>query len=890
MWYTKSVDDVLNELSVDRSQGLSEEEAKIRLQKDGLNKLTTKKKDSILRLFILQLKDWLIYVLFAAVIITIIMGEYIDAVIISLVIIVNAGLGVIQQVKAGNAIDALRKMFQPKAVVLRNGVVSNIESENVVTGDILILTAGQYVSADCRLIETLNLQVEESALTGESVPSVKDAFYISKDQDTPLGDRMNSAFMSTLVSSGRGVGVVTGTGMNTQIGLIAESIDTSEKTKTPLELRLEELGKVIGKFALGICVIIFLVSLVQGRDIAEMFLISVSLAVAAIPEGLAAIVAVVLSVGVTGMAKKNAIIRRLPAVETLGSVNIICSDKTGTLTQNKMTVTGYFSLNEEVFGAQGEKIKITEDAKMMAKAFILSSDASFENGKGTGDPTEIALLIMGDDVGIDRKKLLSENKRESELAFDSDRMLMSILASENGKYTVYTKGAIGNLLNVSTHVLDKGIVVPITDDHREKYSKATAGMTSQALRTLGVAYKPVDSIIDTGEMEKGLILIGLAGMIDPPRSDVKISIENARSAGITSVMITGDHKDTAFAIAKELGMAETMEQTITGKEIDAMTDDEFSEKVASFRVFARVSPGHKVKIVKALKLHGNIVSMTGDGINDAPALHIADIGVAMGITGTDVAKDASDLILTDDNYSTIVSAIEQGRNIYNNIKQSVIFLLTCNLGEVIAVFFTLLIGWKAPLLATQLLWINLITDSLPAIALGLDPGSPDVMKEKPRNSKESFFAGGSGIHVILGGILIGGLTIFAFWYGYYEHESSPFNKTAPDGTIEYARTMAFMVLVISQLFFALGLRSKTKSIFRAGLFSNKYLIGSIVLGILLQLLVISIPVMARAFNLQMLDLKGWTVVILLGLIPLFADEIFKIFIRRSQRKKNSLAF
>lgn len=890
MKYQKPINEVLREYVVDPSLGLSEAEAKSRLHKFGLNKLNVKKKDSILRLFFLQLQDWLIYVLFAAVIVTLIMGEYIDVIIISLVIIVNAVLGVIQQVKAGNAIDALRKMFLPKAVVIRNGTVSDIDSEKVVPGDIMVLTAGQYVSADCRLIETVNLQVEESALTGESIPSVKDASFISNDPDPSPGDNLNSAFMSTLVTSGRGVGVVTVTGMSTQIGQIADSINTSVKTKTPLELRLDELGKTLGKFAIGICLLIFIISMLQGRNIAEMFLISVSLAVAAIPEGLAAIVAVVLSVGVTGMAKRNAIIRRLPAVETLGSVNVICSDKTGTLTQNKMTVTAYFSMNGEVFAAKGERFKITEDAKMLAKAFILCSDATLEDGKSTGDPTEIAFLVMGDNLGIDRKMLLSENRRENELAFDSDRMLMSTLTSADGKFTVYTKGAIGNLLNVSTHVLDKGRVVSITDDHREKFAKATAAMTNIALRTLGVAYKPVNSVIDSAEMEKGLIFIGLAGMIDPPRPDVKISIQHAQNAGITSIMITGDHKNTAFAIARELGIAESIEQTITGKEIDAMTDKEFYAKVMSFTVFARVSPSHKVKIVKALKLHGNIVSMTGDGINDAPALHIADIGVAMGITGTDVAKGASDLILTDDNYATIVSAIEEGRNIYNNIKKSVIFLLTCNLGEVITVFFTLLIGWKAPLIATQLLWINLLTDSLPAIALGLDPGSPDVMKEKPRNSKESFFAGGSGIHVILGGCLIGALTIFAFWFGYYEHESSPFSNSAPEGTIEYARTMAFMVLVISQLFFALALRSKTKSVFRAGILSNKYLTASIVIGVLLQLLVIGVPVMQRAFNLQMLDQRGWTVAIILGLIPLIADEFFKIFIRAHKRKKMSPAF
>jgi Ca2+-transporting ATPase len=610
-----------------------------------------------------------------------------------------------------------------------------------------------------------------------------------------------------------------------------------------------------------------------------MFLMSVSLAVAAIPEGLAAIVAVVLSIGVTSMARKNAIIKKLPAVETLGSVNIICSDKTGTLTQNKMTVTKYFNLEEDVSVVIKPGATSAADVKMLAKAMILCSDATFEDRKGTGDPTEIALLIFGDDLGIDRKAMTSENKRLAEYPFDSDRKLMSVLTSENGKFTVYTKGAIDNLLNISTHVLENGKVVPITADHLKLYEKATTDMSILALRTLGAAYKPVDRAIDTSVMEKNLIFIGLVGMIDPPRAEVKSSIQYAKDAGITSIMITGDHKNTAFAIARELGMADSISQAITGHEIDEISIEEFTSGIMSYRVFARVSPEHKVMIVKALKSHGNIVSMTGDGVNDAPALHAADIGVAMGITGTDVAKGASDLILTDDNYSTIVAAIEQGRNIYNNIKKSVIFLLTCNMGEVVAVFFTILLGWKIPLIATQLLWINLLTDSFPAVALGMDPGNPGVMKEKPRDSRESFFAGGAGLNIILGGILIGALTIFAFWFGYYESGYTPFDNSAPADTVEYARTMAFMVLIISQLFYTLAVRSTSDSIFKTGLFSNKYLTASILLGIFLQVIVISIPVMQQAFNLQRLDFKGWSMAIGLGLLPLIINEISKVIVR-----------
>jgi Ca2+-transporting ATPase len=886
MWFTKTSEDVLKELGVDLSQGLSAEEAKVRLEKYGSNQLLAKKKKNIFQLFFAQLREWLIYILFAAVVITLFMGEYIDSVIILLVIIVNAVLGVVQEVKAGKAIEALQKMSFPKALVRRNGEVKEVDSETIVPGDIVILDAGRYIAADIRLIESANLQIEESALTGESLPSEKDASQLHPDPKTPLGDRANTAFMSTLVTHGRAVGVVVETGMNTEVGQIANIINKEQKSKTPLEVRLNKLGKTLGKIAIGICVFIFLISLVQGRELVEMFLISVSLAVAAIPEGLAAIVAVVLSIGVTSMSKKNAIIKKLPAVETLGSVNMICSDKTGTLTQNKMTVKSYFNLEGEKTVERGKTNTASEDAKLLAKAMVLSSDATLENENATGDPTEIALLLLGDDLGIDRKKINAENERSGEYSFDSDRKLMSTLNEENGKFIVYTKGAIGNLIKISTYVLEKGKVIPITEAHKQQYHDATDSMSNNALRTLGVAYKMADSFIETAEMEKDLILIGLVGMIDPPRPEAKESIQKAKLAGITTIMITGDHKNTAFAIASELGIAENIDQAITGQNMEGFSETEFAEKVVNYRVFARVSPQHKVQIVHALKSHGNIVSMTGDGVNDAPSLNAADIGVAMGITGTDVAKGAADMILTDDNFATIVSAIEHGRNIYNNIKKSVIFLLTCNLGEVVAMFAAILIGWEAPLIATQLLWINLITDSFPAVALGMDPGNPDVMKEKPRDANESFFAGGAGLHLILGGILIGALTIMAFWFGYYEHGYSPFDRSAPVEIVEYARTMAFIVLVMCQLFYSFAVRHASKSIFQIGVFTNKYLTGAIVLGILLQLIIIEIPVMQRAFHLQMPDFQGWIMAVSLGLVPLLVSEIFKIFIRSNKRKKS----
>lgn len=883
MWFTKSAAEVLNELSVDPAHGLSEVEAEIRLTKYGANKLLAEKKKSIFLLFFEQFKNWLIYILLGAVVITIFMGEYVDAVIILMVIITNAVLGVVQEVKAGKAIEALQKLTFPKALIRRNGVVQEIDSEKIVPGDVLVLDAGRIITADIRLIESVNLQVDESSLTGESVPSEKDATLVQTDLKIALGDRLNLGFMSTIITGGRGVGIVVGTGMNTEIGKIASIINTEIKSKTPLEIRLDKLGKTLGIIAMVICVLIFIIAMLQGRNLSEMFLMSVSLAVAAIPEGLAAIVAVVLAIGVTNLSKKNAIIKKLSAVETLGSLNIICSDKTGTLTQNKMTVTNTFTLDG--LSSIGKENSTSKELIFLAKAMILSSDASYDNGKGTGDPTEIALLIMGDTFGMDRKALLNSNKRIDELAFDSNRKLMSTLVEEEGKLNVYTKGAIGNLIEICTQVLELGIPIPITEVHKKKYHEAADTMSDQALRTLGVAYKPVNEKINSLEMEKDLILIGLVGMIDPPRAEVKDSIQKAKRAGVTTLMITGDHKNTAFAIAYQLGIAEKIEQTITGKEIDELTELEFSEKIYNYYVFARVSPEHKVKIVRALKLQGNIVSMTGDGVNDAPSLNTADIGVAMGITGTDVAKGASDMILVDDNFSTIVTAIEQGRNIYNNIKKAVIFLITCNLGEVLTIFVALIIGWKAPLLATQLLWINLITDSLPAIALGMDPGNPDVMKEKPRPAKESFFANGAGMHVLLGGFLIGALTISAYFYGYYEHGYSPFEKQVPQNTIDYARTMAFMVLVVCQLFYSLALRNERKSIFTIGIFSNKYLAAAIIAGLALQLMVVGIPIIQTAFHLQMPDLRAWGIIFALGITPLVLNELIKIFIRLSYKSK-----
>jgi Ca2+-transporting ATPase len=864
MWFDTSSQEVLQKLNVNPDTGLSELEAKGRLEKYGENKLSSQNKKSIWQLFLSQIKDVMIYILLGASIISVFMKEYSDAVIILVVILINALIGVIQESKAEKSLEALKKLSTPKAIVKRDGNIKEIPSEEVVIGDIIILDAGRYLPADLRLIESANLKIDESAFTGESVPAEKDSNITLSNKNIPIGDMVNMAFMSTLVTYGRGTGVVTNTGMNTEIGKIADLLNKEDDNTTPLQKRLASLGKTLGFGAVGICILIFIISMFQGRDWFEMLLTSISLAVAAIPEGLPAIVAIVLALGVQRMIKQNSIVKKLPAVETLGSVNIICSDKTGTLTLNVMTIKKC-CINNKLLSIDDCDLD-NGDTKLLFEGMILCNDATSKNGSKTGDPTEIALLDAGIKFDLYKEDLNSIHPRVDEIPFDSDRKLMTTVNKYDSHFKVFTKGAIDNLLKISNKILINGKIIDFSQEKKGEILKFSNLMSDEALRVLGLSYKDIqDESISLNELEKDLIFIGLMGMIDPPREEVKPSIALCRQAGITPIMITGDHKNTAFAIASELGIAKNLNECMTGSEIDTYSDEEFNKIVNNYKVFARVSPENKVKIVKAFKSHGNIVSMTGDGVNDAPSLKAADIGVAMGITGTDVAKGAADMILTDDNFTTIVSAVEEGRNIYANIRKAIIFLLSCNLGEIISLFVAILFNFDTPLLPIHILWVNLITDSFPALSLGVDPKDSSVMEYPPRDPKESLFAEHMGIFLALNGLLIGGVTLAAFKIGENLYMNS----------LMHAQTLAFVVLSFSQLFFSLSMRSKEKNIFKLGLFTNKYLLLSILIGILIQILIIIVPFFAEIFNVFTLNARDWIIVISISLIPFIINEIFK---------------
>lgn len=864
MYFDEPIESILKKLNTNIETGLSENEAKSRLLKNGENKLKSKRKKTLIELFFAQINDVMIYILIIAAIISALVGEISDSIIILIVIILNAVIGVFQESKAEKALEALKALSTPKALVKRDGSLMEIPSEEVVLGDIVIIDAGRYIPADLRLVESVNLKIDESAFTGESVPTDKNPSIISSNEDISLGDKTNMAFMSTLATYGRGIGVVVSTGMDTEIGKIAKMLDTKEDNVTPLQKNLAQLGKVLGIAAVSISILMFIISMFQGRDFIQMFMTSISLAVAAIPEGLPATVAIVLALGVQRMSKENAIIRRLPAVETLGSVNIICSDKTGTLTLNKMTVKKAFS-NNEVININDIDIN-NNQWNLLIEGMILCNDATSTNESKTGDPTEIALIDVGNNLNIHKDDLNHLHPRVNEIPFDSDRKLMTTVNKYDKSYKVLTKGAIDSILKISSKILIDNKVIPFTDNLKRKVLDYSNEMSDEALRVLALSYKEIENPF-ADSLEDDLIFVGLMAVIDPAREEVKDSIQLSQKAGIKTIMITGDHKNTAFAIGSELGIATNINQCMSGNEIDKFSQEDFNKIINNYNIFARVSPEHKVKIVKALKAHGNIVSMTGDGVNDAPSLKSADIGVAMGITGTDVAKGASDMILTDDNFSTIVKAVEEGRNIFNNIKKSIIFLLSSNLGEIITLFVAILLNWDSPLLPIHILWINLITDSLPALALGVDPKDPTVMNEKPRNPKDNLFSNGTGITLIILGLIIGFTTLLSFKVGEHLYPNS----------LMHAQTMSFVVLSGSQLFLSLAMRSEKESVFKIGIFKNKKLIAAILIGLVLQISIISIPPIANIFNVFTLSLRDWIFVSLLALIPFVFFELSKIF-------------
>ena len=852
MWHTKNIKEIEKELRTNIKTGLGDKDVQIRQDEFGKNKIEEGKKESLLVKFINQFKDFMIIILIIAAIISAVVsylegtGDYFDSIIIIAIVLFNGLMGLIQEAKAEKSIEALKKMSAPVAKVRRNGKVLTVNGEDIVPGDIVILETGCYVPADIRLINTYNLKVEESSLTGETEAVEKDENALFNNQKVPLGDMKNMVFAGTAVVNGHAEGIVTNIGMNTEVGKIASMIITNEAPQTPIQKKLSEVGKVLGIACVVICALIFVIGVIKKISVVEMFMTSVGLAVAAIPEGLPAIVTIILSIAVTKMAKRNAIIRKLPAVETLGSSKVICSDKTGTLTENNMKVV-------EIIG---NKNKILEYG-------ALCCNCEINEGVVEGEPTEVA--IVKEAVKEKQNKILP---RICEIPFDSNRKLMTTVNElENGKYRIITKGAPEILLGICDYYEENNTVHDMNSTFLSKIKNKNEKMAEKALRVLGVAYLDVDIMpkeISADFLEKGLIFEGLIGMIDPPRKGVKEAVLACRRAGIKTVMITGDHITTAKAIAKDLEILRGRELAITGQELDKISDSKLEKEIMNYSVFARVTPEHKVRIVKAFQKTGAVVAMTGDGVNDAPALKKSDIGIAMGRKGTDVAKNAADMILNDDNFVTIVDAVKQGRNIFDNIKKAIHFLIATNIGEIVTIFVGLLLGVKSPLLAVQLLWVNLVTDSLPAIALGLEPPEKDIMNRPPRDSRKSIFADGLMGKIVVEGFMIGMFTILAFFIGnrYYG--------------IEVARTMAFISLGMLELIHSFNVKSE-ESIFKVGLFENKYLLGAFVLGTVLQLGILFVPTLAEIFKLTQLNATQWLITIAISIAPIIIVEIQKKF-------------
>lgn len=895
-WFAKDVKEVEQKLGTDLKKGLSSDEVVKRQEKYGFNELKAAKKKTLLQRFLDQFKDFSIIILIIAAIVSgavgIANGEGVtDTIIIMIVVIVNAIIGVSQEAKAEKSLEALQKLTDHAAKVIRNENITVIPAKELVPGDIVVLDTGDYIPADLRVIEAVNLKAQESSLTGESVPVEKNIEKI-ENNEVGIGDRVNMLFSSSLVTYGRGKGIVVETGMTTEVGKIAGMINDVEKQETPLQTKLNKLGKTLGIVALAICVFIFIVGLIQGKEPIGMFMTAVSLAVAAIPEGLAAVSTIVLAIGVQKMVKKNAIVKRLPAVETLGSATVICSDKTGTLTQNKMTVKKIF-WNDAIRDLDniGEN-EIDEELKKLVYANMLCNDTKISNeGELTGDPTETALVDMAFKLDFD-PSIYDRTPRIEEVPFDSERKLMTTVNKVDDDYVVYTKGGIDELLKRCNSYEINNNVNNDLGAYINKIRQENEKMAKEALRVLGCAYKVIDHFPSKEEMkniENNLTFIGMVGMIDPPRQEAKVAVEKCKTAGIKTVMITGDHKITATAIARELGILENDDEAITGQDLENMTDEELEKNVRHYSVYARVSPEHKVRIVKAWQKNGEIVAMTGDGVNDSPALKTSDIGCAMGVVGTDVAKEAADVILTDDNFATIVSAVEEGRRIYDNILKVIQFLLSSNIGEIVVLFLATLLtplfaNWFGItdithleiLLPIHILWINLVTDSLPALALAFDPANSDIMTRKPAKPDKGIFTKAMTWRIIYQGIMIGLLTLAAYAIGLATTNEPINGLTLEQSKIEVGQTMAFVTLALSELVHVFNVRDNKKSIFKTKVFNNKKLVWAIIASAALMFVILLIEPLRNIFSIPILPTQNILELVCLIFAPIVIVEIFKL--------------
>ena len=896
-WFNKTIEEVSKELDTDVEKGLTQEQINEKLAKYGLNELKAKKKKSLFIKFLEQFKDFMIIILILAAIISgaisIAQGEAItDSIIILIVVIANAIIGVAQEAKAEKSLEALQKLSGHEAKVLRNGAILVVPANDLVPGDIVILDTGDYIPADLRIIEAVNLKVQESSLTGESVPVEKQVEKI-ENEDVPIGDRLNMLFSSSLITYGRGKGIVVETGMKTEVGKIAEMLSGEEERTTPLQAKLNNLGKTLGIVALLICGLIFAVGLIEGKPAISMFMTAVSLAVAAIPEGLAAVSTIVLAIGVQKMVKKNAIVKNLPAVETLGSATVICSDKTGTLTKNQMTVQKMF-VNNRVYNLENiEDIvkyeNANQDIKLLVYNGMLCNDTKIaEDGSLTGDPTETALVDIAFKMGF-KKDVFENMPRVDEIPFDSERKLMTTVHKVNEKYMVFTKGGIDELLAICNSYVENDIHKDDLESFKSRINEVNNLMATDALRVLGFSYKEMDHKPNKDELENNLTFVGMYGMIDPPRDEAKVAVEKCKSAGIKVVMITGDHKTTATAIAKGLGILENENEAITGTELDKISDEDLKANIRNYSVYARVAPEHKVRIVKAWQSQGDIVAMTGDGVNDSPALKQADIGCSMGIVGTDVAKEAADVILTDDNFATVVASVEEGRRIYDNILKVIQFLLSSNIGEIVVLFLatigtTLLAKWFGItdishleiLLPIHILWINLVTDSLPALALAFDPANDNIMDRPPLKPSKGVFTKSFVYRIIYQGVMIGLLTLTAFMLGLATTTVPIEGLTLDESKIKVGQEMAFIVLALSELVHVFNIRDNTKSLFKTNIFNNKKLILAILASAALMFIVLLVPALRTLFGMPILPTNNILEIICLVFTPVVIVELFKL--------------